>query len=76
MSPDVGTLAALNQVTGNSPEVTPEPEDWADLGEAINYEEELAKRGYTQADIGQDLIAQGWSAPIVRNVDGDPIAFG
>jgi hypothetical protein len=76
LAPDVATLAGLNQAT-LPPESSPKIEDELDgfdLGEAINYEDALASRGYQLGNIGEDLEAQGWPSPIVRNTGDDPIA--
>lgn len=78
-SPDVPTLLGLNNATLPT-EATASNEngggviDATALGEAIKYEEELAKQGYTINDLGDDLGAHGWNPTVTRR-DGDAIAF-
>jgi hypothetical protein len=60
----------LNKQEGSS------PVEVSDLGEAINFEEMLAKNGYSVGDLGHGLESAGWSPAVIKRDGEDPIAFG
>jgi hypothetical protein len=75
---DIQTLHGLNQATGvDEPTqslVDHLTEDGFDLGETLNYEEQLARAGYQLGDLN-GLEAYGWSTTPVRSDSEGTIAF-
>ena len=68
-------LASLNYITNPQSDLSSPPVgDNDDLGEVINYEDLLARKGYTTGDLGYDLESAGWPRAVINN-DGEPVSF-
>jgi hypothetical protein len=68
-------LASLNYITNPQSDLSSPPVgDNDDLGEVINYEDLLARKGYTTGDLGYDLESAGWPRAVINN-DGEPVAY-
>lgn len=47
------------------------------VSEEMAYYQQLARAGYVQKDVDNELIASGWDAPFVpTDAGGSPVIFG